>query len=109
MAGPWANEAELGDRVRELRLIHKFMAVLLTRSEEGMSFYGDDEAHVGTRAKEVFDVTGAGDTAIATLGVMRAAGLAWIDAMHLANTAAGVAVGKLGTAVVTPEELDAAA
>ena len=59
-------------------------------------------------AREVYDVSGAGDTVIATLAVMLAQGADWAKAIHVANVAAGIVVGKLGTAVVTRAELDAA-
>jgi bifunctional ADP-heptose synthase (sugar kinase/adenylyltransferase) len=61
--------------------------------------------HVPAQAREVYDVSGAGDTVIATLGVMLAQGAELEDAVRLANRAAGIVVGKFGTAVVTPEEL----
>jgi D-beta-D-heptose 7-phosphate kinase/D-beta-D-heptose 1-phosphate adenosyltransferase len=64
--------------------------------------------HIPTAAREVFDVTGAGDTVIATLGLALAAGARLAEAARLANFAAGVVVGKLGTATATPEELLAA-
>ncbi|MBU6374256.1 MAG: D-glycero-beta-D-manno-heptose 1-phosphate adenylyltransferase, partial [Alphaproteobacteria bacterium] len=80
---------------------------LLTRSEKGMSLFrsGAAPVHLPTRAREVFDVSGAGDTVVATLGCAMAAGIPIETAMNLANAAAGVVVGKLGTAVCTPEEL----
>jgi bifunctional ADP-heptose synthase (sugar kinase/adenylyltransferase) len=72
-----------------------------------MSLYSDQGAlTVPAVAREVYDVSGAGDTVIATLGTMLAAGASLADAMHVANAAAGVVVGKLGTAVVDPTELD---
>jgi len=78
----------------------------VTRSEEGMTLYRKGERlHVPTVAREVYDVSGAGDTVIAMLGVMLAAGADVADAVKLANKAAGIVVGKLGTAVVHPEEL----
>ncbi len=85
-------------------------AVLLTRGEQGMSLFerGLRPFHVPTAAREVFDVTGAGDTVIATLALAMCAGAEMAEAAILANYAAGVAVGKLGTAVVGPEELLAA-
>jgi bifunctional ADP-heptose synthase (sugar kinase/adenylyltransferase) len=80
--------------------------LLLTRSEEGMSLYSDaGELTIPAQAREVFDVSGAGDTVIATLGALLAAGAALPDAMSIANEAAGVVVGKLGTAVAEPGEL----
>jgi len=85
-------------------------AALVTRGEHGMSLFerGRPPLHVPTAAREVFDVTGAGDTVIATLGLALGAGAPLPDAARLANYAAGVVVGKLGTATATPEELQAA-
>lgn len=86
-------------------------ALVLTRSEEGMSlFFGDGgEVHLPTEAREVFDVSGAGDTVLALIGVGLGAGLPLAEAARLSNLAAGVVVGKVGTSTVTPEEiLDAA-
>ncbi len=82
-------------------------AALITRGEHGMSLFehGRAPAHVPAAAREVFDVTGAGDTVIATLGLALAAGAELREAAVLANHAAGVVVGKLGTASVTPDEL----
>ncbi|MBP8215351.1 MAG: D-glycero-beta-D-manno-heptose-7-phosphate kinase, partial [Propionivibrio sp.] len=75
----------------------------------GMSlFHADGAIHEKAVAREVFDVSGAGDTVIATLAVMRAQGADWAQAIHVANVAAGVVVGKLGTAVVTRDELETA-
>ena len=93
-------------RATELRERLELGALLVTRSEEGMSlFLPDRTIHEKAVAREVFDVSGAGDTVIATLAVMAAHGADWADAIHVANVAAGVVVGKLGTAVVTREEL----
>jgi bifunctional ADP-heptose synthase (sugar kinase/adenylyltransferase) len=81
-------------------------AVLVTRAEEGMSLFTADGAlTIPAQSREVFDVSGAGDTVIATLGVMMAAGASLPDAVRVANEAAGVVVGKFGTAVVSPNEL----
>ncbi|MCI0490600.1 MAG: D-glycero-beta-D-manno-heptose-7-phosphate kinase [Blastocatellia bacterium] len=82
-------------------------AVLVTRGEEGMTLFIDDGevTHIPTVAREVYDVTGAGDTVIATLALSLAAGAPMAEAAVLANHAAGVVVGKLGTATVTREEL----
>lgn len=82
-------------------------AVLITRGEAGMSLFvpGAQPVHVPTAAREVFDVTGAGDTVIATLGLAVAAGARLEEAARLANFAAGVVVGKVGTATVTPDEV----
>ena len=78
----------------------------MTRSEEGMSLFGMDEViHIPTVAREVFDVSGAGDTVIATLATMIGAGKTVAEAVNIANRAGGIVVGKLGTATVTAEEL----
>jgi len=107
--GRWTSEEDLGARVRKLRDELGLEALLVTRSEEGMTLFAADETHhQPARAREVFDVSGAGDTVIATLAVMLAAGAGWAEAIRTANVAAGIVVGKLGTAVVTREELAAA-
>ncbi|MGD8784478.1 MAG: bifunctional D-glycero-beta-D-manno-heptose-7-phosphate kinase/D-glycero-beta-D-manno-heptose 1-phosphate adenylyltransferase HldE [Thioalkalispiraceae bacterium] len=85
-------------------------ALLVTRSERGMTLIRKDQPviHLPTKAREVFDVTGAGDTVIAMLAAAIAAGEETANAMALANLAAGVVVGKLGTATVSPAELQQA-
>jgi D-beta-D-heptose 7-phosphate kinase / D-beta-D-heptose 1-phosphate adenosyltransferase len=85
-------------------------AALITRGEHGMSLFRRDRRplHLPTAAREVFDVTGAGDTVIATLGLAVAAGADLALAAALANHAAGVVVGKLGTATASPDEVRAA-
>lgn len=110
VVGRWRDEADLERRATELRERLELGALLVTRSEEGMSLFlpADGTIHEKAVAREVFDVSGAGDTVIATLAVMAAHGADWADAIHVANVAAGVVVGKLGTAVVTREELAAA-
>lgn len=108
VAGPWADEAELVAKARRLATDCGIAQVLITRSERGMTLVAADGAavqHIPTRAREVFDVTGAGDTVIATLAAALAAGSPLLDAVQLANHAAGIAVGKLGTATVSPAEL----
>jgi rfaE bifunctional protein kinase chain/domain len=81
-------------------------ALLVTRSEEGMSLFSATGAlTIPAQAREVFDVSGAGDTVIATMGVLLAAGATLPEAVRIANEAAGVVVGKFGTAVVHPNEL----
>ncbi len=82
-------------------------AALITRGEQGMSLFPKDgrTVHIPTTAREVYDVTGAGDTVIATLGLALAAGASLTRGAMLANYAAGVVVGKLGTATVTPQEV----
>ncbi len=109
VAGRWKDEADLERKATELRDQLQLDALLVTRSEEGMSLFLADRAiHEKAVAREVFDVSGAGDTVIATLGVMLASGADWEPAIHVANVAAGIVVGKLGTAVVTRDELAAA-
>lgn len=106
VAGRWGSEEEFTQKAQALRRELALDALLVTRSEEGMTLYRDDGVlHVPTVAQEVFDVSGAGDTVIATLGVMLAAGVPFDDSVRWANRAAGIVVGKLGTAVVHPEEL----
>lgn len=106
VAGRWKSEEDLTARAQKLRAELLLDALLVTRSEEGMTLYREsDRYHVGTVAQEVFDVSGAGDTVIAILGVMLAAGADFTEAVRYANRAAGIVVGKLGTAVVQPKEL----
>jgi len=104
--GAWTTEQELSDRAQDLRDHLELEALLVTRSEQGMTlFTAKGREHVEAQAHEVFDVSGAGDTVLATLAVMRAAGMAWPDAMRWANRAGGIVVGKLGTSIVTAGEL----
>ncbi len=106
VAGRWKNEDDLTERAQKMRSDLGLEALLITRSEEGMTLYRKSERlHVPAVAREVYDVSGAGDTVIAILGVMLAAGASFAEAVQLANRAAGIVVGKLGTAVVHPEEL----
>jgi D-glycero-beta-D-manno-heptose-7-phosphate kinase len=104
--GSWSSEAQLHERAQALRHEHRLDALLLTRSEEGMSLF-DAAGHtqVPAQAREVFDVTGAGDTVIAAMAAMLACGLPLRDAMQHANRAGGIVVGKFGTATVSFEEL----
>ncbi|MDK4529020.1 D-glycero-beta-D-manno-heptose-7-phosphate kinase [Kingella kingae] len=107
--GGWASEAELTAKAQTLREQLGLDALLVTRSEEGMSLYRANQTdHQPTRAQEVYDVSGAGDTVIAAMGLCLAAGYALPDAMHVANAAAGVVVAKLGTAVCSFDELQTA-
>ncbi len=109
VVGRWKDETELAAKAAQLREKLQLDALLVTRSEEGMSlFTSQASTHEPTQAREVYDVSGAGDTVIATLGLMLAAGASMSDAMRMANRAAGVVVGKLGTATVTRAELLAA-
>lgn len=109
VVGRWSSDADLAAKTQKLREELGLEALLVTRSEEGMTlFTGNEVHHQPAQAREVFDVSGAGDTVIATLAVMLAAGAGWAEAIRIANVAAGIVVGKLGTAVVTREELAAA-
>ncbi|MDF0605602.1 D-glycero-beta-D-manno-heptose-7-phosphate kinase [Neisseriaceae bacterium TC5R-5] len=104
--GDWQSEQSLVDKAQALRQRLSLDALLVTRSEEGMTlFHHEGTLHQATLAREVYDVSGAGDTVIATLGLALATKLAMPIAMSLANAAAGVVVGKLGTAVCSQQEL----
>lgn len=104
--GPWDSEDILTERAQALREELGLEALLITRSEQGMTLYTDSgRQHANAQAHEVFDVSGAGDTVLAALAVMRAAGQDWYQAMLWANRAGGIVVGKLGTSIVSAEEL----
>lgn len=104
--GNWSSEADLSVKAHQLRQALNLQALLLTRSEAGMTLFDEHgELHVPAVAREVFDVTGAGDTVIATLAALAAAGMSLRDAVPIANRAGGIAVGKFGTATVTFTEL----
>ena len=106
IVGSWSSEEQLTTKAQNLRTELKLDALLLTRSEEGMTlFTADDKFHIPADAREVFDVSGAGDTEIATMAAMLGAGASWNEAVQTANRAGGIVVGKLGTATVTREEL----
>lgn len=106
IAGAWTSEAELTRKANAFMRKLKIDALLITRSEEGMTLYRPgSRLHVPAQAREVYDVSGAGDTVIATLGVMLARGANLDDAVRLANRAAGIVVAKFGTAVVNLSEL----
>jgi rfaE bifunctional protein kinase chain/domain len=106
VAGRWRSEAELATKAQRLRAELSLQALLITRAEEGMSLFTDEGTlNIPAQAREVFDVSGAGDTVIATLGVLLGARSDLPTAVRIANQAAGIVVGKLGTAVVRPEEL----
>ncbi len=106
VVGKWRDEADLARRAQALREDLALDALLVTRSEEGMTlFRAEGVTHEAVRAREVYDVSGAGDTVIATLAVMLAAGASLVEAMRWANHAAGIVVGKLGTATVTLAEI----
>ena len=104
--GAWKDEADLQARSQRLREELDLEAILITRSEQGMTlFTTQGRHHIDAQAQEVFDVSGAGDTVLATLAVARAAGLDWQTSVNWANRAGGIVVGKLGTSVVTAGEL----
>ena len=106
LVGGWNSEEELSTKAHNLRKQLQLDAVLLTRSEEGMTLFdAQGVAHIAAQAREVFDVTGAGDTVIATLAALVAAGMSLREAMPWANRAGGMVVGKFGTATVSYEEL----
>ena len=106
VVGSWANENELLQKAQALRTKLNLQALLVTRSEEGMTLFTEQDVfHVPAQAREVFDVSGAGDTVIATLAVMLASGHSLTESVTWANKAGGIVVGKLGTAVIHPEEL----
>lgn len=106
IVGSWKSEDQLTEKAQALRTELGLEALLLTRSEEGMSLYTAQEVlHVHADAREVFDVSGAGDTVIATMAAMLGAGAPLDVALATANRAGGIVVGKLGTATVTREEL----
>lgn len=110
VAGVCRDEAEIV--VKGLKMIRDFelSALLITRSEKGMTLLRPDcePFHLPTQAREVYDVTGAGDTVISVLATAIADGRALEEACYLANAAAGVVVGKLGTSTVSPSELEMA-
>ena len=104
--GDWTSESDLTEKAQSLRRELNLEALLLTRSEEGMTLYTETEVvHVPAMAREVFDVSGAGDTVIATMAAMLAEGKTMREAVLIANRAGGIVVGKLGTATVSRDEL----
>ena len=107
VVGPCQDEPTLIAKAEALRSSLELEAILVTRSEAGMTLIqaGGAPQHFAASAQEVFDVTGAGDTVIATLAGCLSAGLPMAEAARIANRAAGVVVAKVGTASVTPGEL----
>ncbi len=106
VVGRWADEADLARRAQELRAALGLDALLLTRGADGMSlFRAGGATHFKAEAREVYDVSGAGDTVIASIGVMLGCGAPLEDAVRVANLAGGIKVGKFGTAPVTRQEL----
>lgn len=108
VVGPCADEREIVEKGNALRDKLGLEALLVTRSEHGMTLLRPDVApvHLPTEAREVFDVTGAGDTVIATLGTALASGKDMETACRLGNMAAGIVVGKFGTVAITSLELE---
>lgn len=107
LAGPWADEQGFVHTMGALRARLRLRHLLVTRGERGMALFseGRPPLHIATEAREVFDVSGAGDTALAALAAALAAGQPLDEAVRQANRAAGLAVGKFGTAVVSASEL----
>jgi rfaE bifunctional protein kinase chain/domain len=106
VVGRWQDEKDLKGRAQALLGKLGLEALLLTRGEDGMTLFQKGKtSSISAEAREVFDVTGAGDTVIAALAVTLAAGAGLESAVRMANRAAGIVVGKLGTATVTPAEL----
>jgi rfaE bifunctional protein kinase chain/domain len=108
--GQWDDEVILSKKTFALRREFNFGSILLTRAEQGMSLFtevdgNDVRTNYPAEARDVFDVTGAGDTAIAALAVMLSEGKQLDEAVRMANRAAGIVVGKFGTSTVTREEL----
>ena len=106
VVGEWSDETDLRVKAQNLRTDLQLEKLLLTRSEEGMTLFGENEIiDIPTNAREVYDVSGAGDTAIATLALMLSNGKSWKEAVMMANKAAGIVVGRFGTVAITASEL----
>ena len=106
VVGAWGSEEQLAEKAHAMRASLNIETLLLTRSEEGMTIFdARGSAHEAAQTREVFDVTGAGDTVIATMAVLLAAGVDARDAMAHANRAGGIVVGKFGTASASYAEL----
>jgi len=104
--GDIKSESDLMEKGRVLIENHQIPNLLVTRGEAGMTLIQKDQVHsISAQAKDVFDVTGAGDTVIAVLAASIGIGMDWHDAMYLGNLAGGIVVGKLGTSTVSSEEL----
>ncbi len=108
VVGHCKDEDEIVSKGLKLIADYDLSALLVTRSEKGMTLLrpNHEPYHLPTQAKEVYDVTGAGDTVISVLATAIADGRAYEEACYLANAAAGVVVGKLGTSTVSPVELE---
>jgi len=106
VVGGWSDEHQLKRKVQALLTTVRIKHLLLTQASEGMTFFTKEgSSHFPSEAREVYDVTGAGDTAIAALAVSLSEEYGWLRAVHYANKAAGIVCGKFGTAVATKEEV----
>ena len=107
VVGAWRSEEEMGEKAATLLVEHDLSQLLVTRGAGGMTLFRLDEAPLSlpARTQEVYDVTGAGDTVAAVVAMGLAMAAPWSDVLSIANAAAGVVVGKLGTAVATREEI----
>lgn len=106
MVGGWSSEFQLEDKVVRLMTDCDIGKILLTRGSSGMTFfYGREVFQFAAETREVYDVTGAGDTAIAALAVAIDMGKLWPEAVRIANRAAGIVCGKFGTSCATKEEV----
>ncbi|MBE9516089.1 MAG: D-glycero-beta-D-manno-heptose-7-phosphate kinase [Proteobacteria bacterium] len=107
VVGRFTDNDDLERRARDMVADLELEGLLVTRGEEGMSLIpaSGDVIHKPARARDVFDVTGAGDTVIASIGAAYAAGAETIDAVRLANIAAGIVVAKLGAETASPDEI----
>jgi rfaE bifunctional protein kinase chain/domain len=106
VVGPWKDESQFTTLAQKCRSGLELQALLVTRGEEGMTLFDSEgRLHIPSEAREVFDVSGAGDTVVATIALMLAEGKSLRESVAIANKAAGIVVGKLGTATVSREEL----
>lgn len=108
MTGGWGSEEQLAKRINMIREEANIGAILLTRGPGGMTLYDGGTHHIPSKAKEVYDVTGAGDTVMATMAVKLSRGWSLLKAAEAANYAAGIVVAKFGTATVSVAELEEA-
>ena len=108
VSGSCEDEIELEEKAKEMRRDLNLDALLITRSQKGMSLFakGEPARHFSTQAQEVYDVTGAGDTVVGLLASAVSANYSLIDAVKIANLGAGISVSKLGTVSVTVNDLD---
>jgi len=104
-SSPTSTDISQVNQIKKLKEQYKLDTVLITRSEEGMTLYDGGIHNIPTYAKEVYDVTGAGDTVISVFTLARAAGATWEEAAKIANAAGGIVVGKIGTSTVSEKEL----